>query len=175
LNFDIKKTGDVLARCRIFTIFNGIPSLTLQTLVMSLRFLAKITFAIFMSSIFLSATPIPTGEHSAITGSGHQIKKFSVLPVFILPLRSAVSYQRLISPAGLQRESIAECWGYLTIDIVENDGYPHDMAVRAGGAAMLFYPDLDLIMDYAVNEVGVAPETMVKALTNCIMYCGWEG
>jgi hypothetical protein len=141
---------------------------------MSLRFLAKTTFTILMSFIFLSATPMPSGKRSAKTGLGQQRKEFSALPAFILPLRNAAAYQRLMSPAGLQRESVAECWGYLTIGIVEGAGYPHDMAVKAGGAAMLFYPDVDLIMDFAVDEIGVSEEAMAKALAECIWYCGWE-
>ena len=139
---------------------------------MSLRFL-KTTFALLISSFFLNAIPMQASERSSKPIVKQRIERIIASNLFVVPFHNAASYKRLISPTGVQAAGDPLCWGYLTRDTLLGMGYDDQTASWVGGAAYRSYPDLDPIVYYAV-ELGVSFEDITLALTNCILYCGWE-
>lgn len=140
---------------------------------MSFRFLLKTTLTLFTCSIFMSAAPLPGREHAIKTKPRLQIERIIARNLFVVPLCSANTYQRLFSPSGILSSGDPKCWGEMTKDNLLGMGYPSQTAEWVGGAAMRNYPGLDPTVEYAMEQ-GVSFEDICKVLANCMVNCGWE-
>lgn len=136
------------------------------------RSFAKAMFALLVCAVSISATPMPVAERSAKTSAIIEIERVLRGNLFIVPFRSTASYQTLVSPGHAQYSYIAECWRAMVYDNLIGT-YSSQVAESVAGVAYAYYPGLNETVEYAESQ-GVERELIIKILTNCIWYCGWE-